>query len=37
MPTEHPPLYGDGTAAEHCLNALLESDFSRKENGDRLK
>jgi UDP-N-acetylglucosamine 2-epimerase len=22
-PTEHPPLYGDGNAATHCLNALL--------------
>jgi hypothetical protein len=21
----HPPLYGDGKAAEHCLKALLES------------
>jgi len=24
-PSEHPPLYGDGKAAEHCLKALLES------------
>jgi UDP-N-acetylglucosamine 2-epimerase len=22
-PTTHPPLYGEGRAAEHCLNALL--------------
>ena len=22
-PSEHPPLYGDGNAATHCLNALL--------------
>ncbi len=24
-PSEHPPLYGDGKAAAHCLKALLES------------
>lgn len=24
-PSAHPPLYGDGQAAEHCLKALLES------------
>ena len=24
-PSEHPPLYGDGNAAAHCLKALLES------------
>jgi len=23
-PSEHPPLYGDGTAASHCLKALLQ-------------
>ena len=23
-PSEHPPLYGDGRAAAHCLKALLE-------------
>jgi UDP-GlcNAc3NAcA epimerase len=25
IPTTHPPLYGDGRAAENCLNALLEA------------
>jgi hypothetical protein len=24
-PSAHPPLYGDGKAAAHCLKALLES------------
>ena len=24
-PSDHPPLYGDGHAAVHCLKALLES------------
>jgi UDP-N-acetylglucosamine 2-epimerase len=24
-PAAHPPLYGDGKAAAHCLRALLES------------
>jgi len=24
-PSAHPPLYGDGQAAVHCLKALLES------------
>ena len=24
VPSEHPPLYGNGKAATHCLNALLE-------------
>ena len=24
-PAAHPPLYGEGKAAEHCLKALLES------------
>lgn len=24
-PADHPPLYGDGNAAAHCLKALLES------------
>jgi UDP-N-acetylglucosamine 2-epimerase len=24
-PSDHPPLYGDGKAAAHCLKALLES------------
>ena len=24
-PVEHPPIYGDGTAAVNCLKALLES------------
>lgn len=24
-PATHPPLYGDGRAAEHCLNAILET------------
>ena len=23
-PSDHPPLYGDGVAATHCLKALLE-------------
>ena len=23
-PVEHPPLYGDGKAAEHCLKVLLD-------------
>jgi UDP-GlcNAc3NAcA epimerase len=25
IPTTHPPLYGNGRAAENCLNALLEA------------
>jgi UDP-N-acetylglucosamine 2-epimerase len=25
VPSDHPPLYGDGNAAAHCLKALLES------------
>jgi UDP-GlcNAc3NAcA epimerase len=24
-PTDHPPLYGDGKAAVHCVKALFES------------
>jgi UDP-GlcNAc3NAcA epimerase len=24
-PSKHPPLYGDGKAAAHCLKVLLES------------
>ena len=37
-PADHPPLYGDGQAAVHCMKALLES-FSdhRKERHSWLK